>query len=66
MTELLDQGAAAIAAVVRTGRTRARDAAESVIARVEARNTALTAMVAPRPRDRPLLAMAQRAESAFG
>ena len=45
MTELLDQGAAAIAAAVRTGKTSARDVAEAAIARVEARNTALTAIV---------------------
>jgi aspartyl-tRNA(Asn)/glutamyl-tRNA(Gln) amidotransferase subunit A len=45
MTELLDQGAAAIAAAVRTGKTRARDVAEAAIARVEARNMALTAIV---------------------
>jgi hypothetical protein len=47
MTELLDQGAAAIAAAVRLGKTSARD-------------------VAPRLHDRPLLAMAQRAETALG
>lgn len=45
MTELLDQGAAAIAAAVRAGRTRARDVAEMAIARVEARNDKLTAIV---------------------
>ena len=45
MTELLDQGAAAIAAAVRTGKTRARDVAEMAIARVEARNGQLTAIV---------------------
>ena len=45
MTELLDQGAAAIAAAVRTGKTSARDVAETAIARVEARNKALTAIV---------------------
>ncbi|MBS0546294.1 MAG: amidase [Proteobacteria bacterium] len=45
MTELLDQGAAAIAAAVRTGKTTARDVAEAAIARVEARNKALTAIV---------------------
>jgi aspartyl-tRNA(Asn)/glutamyl-tRNA(Gln) amidotransferase subunit A len=45
MTELLDQGAAAIAAAVRTGKTSARDVAEAAIARVEARNTAITAIV---------------------
>jgi aspartyl-tRNA(Asn)/glutamyl-tRNA(Gln) amidotransferase subunit A len=45
MTELLDQGAAAIAAAVRGGKTTARDVAEAAIARVEARNKALTAIV---------------------
>src|SRR5258708_15548182 len=45
MTELLDQGAAAIAAAVRTGKTSARDVAEAAIARVEARNKVLTAIV---------------------
>jgi aspartyl-tRNA(Asn)/glutamyl-tRNA(Gln) amidotransferase subunit A len=45
MTELLDQGAAAIAASVRNGKTTARDVAEMAIARVEARNRALTAIV---------------------
>lgn len=45
MTELLDQGAAAIAAAVRTGKTTARDVAEAAIARVEAANGALTAIV---------------------
>ena len=45
MTELLDQGTAAIAAAVRTGKTSARDVAEMAIARVEARNPALTAIV---------------------
>lgn len=43
--ELLDQGAAAIAEAVRSGRTTARDVAEAAIARVEARNQALTAIV---------------------
>lgn len=45
MTELLDQGAAAIAAALRAGRTCARDVAEAAIARVEARNGALAAIV---------------------
>lgn len=45
MTELLDQGAAAIADAVRTGRTRARDVAEMAIARIEARNKQLVAIV---------------------
>ncbi len=45
MTELLDQGAAAIAAAVRTGKSKARDVAEMAIARVEARNKDLTAIV---------------------
>lgn len=45
MTELLDQGAAAIAMAVRAGRVAARDVAEMAIARVEARNEALTAIV---------------------
>jgi aspartyl-tRNA(Asn)/glutamyl-tRNA(Gln) amidotransferase subunit A len=40
MTELLDQGAAAIAHAVRTGKTSARDVAEAAIARVEARKMA--------------------------
>src|SRR5216684_38225 len=43
MTELLDQGAAAIAAAVRTGSTSARDMAEAAIARVGARNKARAA-----------------------
>ena len=45
MSELLDQGAAAIAAAVRAGKTKARDVAEMAIARVEARNKDLTAIV---------------------
>src|SRR5471030_3420961 len=45
MTELLDKGAAAISAAVRTGRLKARDVAEVAIARVEARNKDLTAIV---------------------
>ena len=45
MTDLLDQGAAAIAEAVRTGKTTARAVAEAAIARVEARNAALTAIV---------------------
>ena len=45
MTELLDQGAAAIATAVRTGKSSARDVAEMAIARVEARNKDLTAIV---------------------
>ncbi len=45
MTELLDKGASAIAAAVRSGKTRARDIAEAAIARVEARNKDLTAIV---------------------
>ncbi len=45
MTDLLDQGAAAISAAVRGGKTTARDVAEAAIARVEARNAALTAIV---------------------
>ena len=45
MTDLLDQGAAAISAAVRTGKVRARDVAEAAIARVEARNKDLTAIV---------------------
>jgi len=36
MTDLLDQGAAAIASAVRAGRTSARDVAEAAIAYVEA------------------------------
>ena len=45
MAELLDQGAAAISAAVRAGKTRARDVAEAAIGRVEARNRDLTAIV---------------------
>ena len=45
MSDLLDQGAAAIAAAVRTGKAKARDVAEAAIARVEARNKDLTAIV---------------------
>lgn len=45
MIDLLDQGAAAIARAVRRGKLKARDVAEAAIARVEARNSALTAIV---------------------
>ena len=45
MTDLLDQGAAAISAAVRAGKLKARDVAEAAIARVEARNKDLTAIV---------------------
>ena len=45
MTELLDQGATAIADAVRAGKTKARDIAEMAIARVEAKNAQLTAIV---------------------
>ena len=45
LDKLLDGGAAAIASAVRSGRTRARDIAEAAIARVEARNKQLTAIV---------------------
>lgn len=45
MTDLLDQGAAATASAVRTGRTSARDVAGAAIARVEAKNKAITAIV---------------------
>ncbi len=45
MSDLLDQGAATIAAAVRTGKAKARDVAEAAIARVEARNKDLTAIV---------------------
>ena len=45
MTELLDQGAAAIADAVRAGKVKARDVAEMAIARVEAKNGQLTAIV---------------------
>jgi aspartyl-tRNA(Asn)/glutamyl-tRNA(Gln) amidotransferase subunit A len=45
MTKLLDQGTTAIAAAVRTGKTSARDVAEMAIARVEAKNKQLTAIV---------------------
>ena len=55
MTDLLDRGAAAIASASRAGRTSARDVAEAAIAQI----------VAPRLHDRPLLAMAQRAETAL-
>jgi hypothetical protein len=43
--KLLDEGAAAIAAAVRTGKTTAGDVAEAAIAQVEAGNQALTAIV---------------------
>jgi aspartyl-tRNA(Asn)/glutamyl-tRNA(Gln) amidotransferase subunit A len=45
MTELLDRGACGIAAAVRTGKVKARNVAEAAIARVEARNGGLTAIV---------------------
>lgn len=45
MTELLDQGAAAIAEAVRSGKAQARDVAEMAIARVQAANGSLTAIV---------------------
>ncbi len=45
MTDLLDQGAAAIASAVRAGKTSARAVAEAAIARVEAKNKAITAIV---------------------
>ena len=45
MSELLDQGVAAIAQAVRTGKVKARDVAEMAIARVEATNGKLTAIV---------------------
>jgi aspartyl-tRNA(Asn)/glutamyl-tRNA(Gln) amidotransferase subunit A len=45
MTDLLDEGAATIARAVRSGTATARDIAEAAIARVEARNPALTAIV---------------------
>jgi Asp-tRNA(Asn)/Glu-tRNA(Gln) amidotransferase A subunit family amidase len=115
MTDLLDQGAAAVSSAIRAGKTSAHDVAEAAIARVEAKNKAITAIVdvdpaearaaadgvdgrrkqgfdgpilgvpytvkdttwvqgrrlpvglqivAPRLHDRPLLAMAQRAEAA--
>ncbi len=44
-SDLLDRPAHAIAAAIRTGTTTARDVAEMAIARVEARNPALTAIV---------------------
>jgi aspartyl-tRNA(Asn)/glutamyl-tRNA(Gln) amidotransferase subunit A len=98
MTDLLDQGAAAISSAVRAGKTSALDVAEAAIARVAEKNKAITAVVdfdpaepraaadavdghrkqgfdgpilgvlqivAPRLHDRPLLAMAQRAEAAL-
>ena len=45
MTELLDRGAGAIAEAVCTGKVKARDVAQAAIARVEARNGGLTAIV---------------------
>ena len=45
MSELLDQGVAAIAQAVRTGKVKAREVAEMAIARVEATNGKLTAIV---------------------
>src|SRR5215216_498075 len=45
MTDLLDQGAAAIASAIRAGKKSARDVAEAAIARVEAKNKAITAIV---------------------
>lgn len=45
MTELLDRGAAAIAAAVRAGKVKARDVAEAAIARVEAKNRQFAAIV---------------------
>ena len=45
MTDLLDQGAAAIASAIRAGKKSARDVAEAAISRVEARNKAITAIV---------------------
>ena len=45
MTELLDQGSAAIADAVRRGLSSARDLAEAAIARVTARNPAINAIV---------------------
>ncbi len=49
MTDLLDQGAGAIASAVRAGKTSTRAVAEAAIARVEAKNRAITAIVDPRP-----------------
>jgi len=54
MTDLLDQGAAAIACAIQAGRTSGRDG----------RPVGLQ-IVAPRLHDRPPLAMAQRAEAAL-
>jgi aspartyl-tRNA(Asn)/glutamyl-tRNA(Gln) amidotransferase subunit A len=45
MTDLLDQGAAAISSAIRAGKTSARDVAEAAIARVAAKNKAITAIV---------------------
>lgn len=45
MTDLLDQGSAAIADSVRRGLSSARDVAEAAIARVTARNPAINAIV---------------------
>ena len=47
MTDLLDQGAAAMELAIRAGRTRVRDVAEAGL------------------HDRPLLAMAERGETAL-
>lgn len=54
MTDLLDQGAAAIASAVRAGRTSARDGLPVGLE-----------IVAPSLHDRPPLATAQRAEAAL-
>ena len=45
MTDLLDQGAAAVSSAIRAGKTSAHDVAEAAIARVEAKNKAITAIV---------------------
>ena len=52
MTDLLDQGTAAVASANRAGRTSARDGLPDGLQ-----------IVTPRLHDRPLLAMPQRAEA---
>jgi len=66
MAELLDQGAAAIAAAVRAGNTTARDVAEAAIARVAARNGELTALVDFDPKEARQAADAVDAHRARG
>lgn len=66
MTELLDRGAAAISNAVRSGKVKARDVAEMAIARVEARNAALTAIVDFNPAEARTSANAIDARRATG